>query len=236
VDPDGHGVEIVIGAEAVAGLGLLATGAAVLAIANMAHSETLRQAAENLTRTGDKMLDKAGEAAKELAKTGMQVDCGMGRKCYSYDSLFEGPSGGGKGGGNAEGGGKTAEGGAEGSKQEGAQSQTDAPRLKAKERREMERSKKQGPENGTPRNNDAQNKQFRDATRGLSEPQRRQIHDQISGQNLSYKEIKEIADSMRKGSGRLNRPTSANEANWGPNPPEFILDNTNGDKSFGGKE
>jgi hypothetical protein len=49
--------------------------------------------------------------------------------------------------------------------------------------------------NGTPRSNQAQNKQVRDiATKyGLNKAQQRELHDEITGQNYSYKEIEEIA-------------------------------------------
>ena len=55
---------------------------------------------------------------------------------------------------------------------------------------------------GTPRNNQAQNRQFRVATRGLTKEQKRQIHDEISGMDLSYDEIKAIADELRTKYGR----------------------------------
>ena len=48
--------------------------------------------------------------------------------------------------------------------------------------------------NGTPKNNQAQNKQAHDAAKKakLSKQQQRILHDEIHGQNLSYKEIEEI--------------------------------------------
>lgn len=49
---------------------------------------------------------------------------------------------------------------------------------------------------GTSGNNQEQNKQFDDATRGLSKDQKRRIHDEISGQNMSYKEIRELVKEM----------------------------------------
>lgn len=52
---------------------------------------------------------------------------------------------------------------------------------------------------GTPGNNKAQNKQFADATRGLTKAQKRKIHDMISGQNYSYHEIKALANAMKRG-------------------------------------
>jgi hypothetical protein len=50
---------------------------------------------------------------------------------------------------------------------------------------------------GTPRGNQRQNKQFRDATRGLSEKQKTIVHRKISGKNKSYQEIKEIAGQVK---------------------------------------
>ena len=67
-------------------------------------------------------------------------------------------------------------------------------KVKAKDRRAQERG--EAKTDGTPGNNQAQNKQFRDATRGLSKDQKRKLHEQITGQNLSFKEIKELADEM----------------------------------------
>jgi hypothetical protein len=57
---------------------------------------------------------------------------------------------------------------------------------------------------GTPGNNQAQNKQFRDAIRAgereigrsLSKDEIRQVHDAISGENLGYHEIVEVVKSM----------------------------------------
>jgi hypothetical protein len=57
---------------------------------------------------------------------------------------------------------------------------------------------------GTPGNNQAQNKQFRDAIRAgereikrsLSKDEIRQVHDAISGENLGYHEIIEVVKSM----------------------------------------
>jgi len=46
---------------------------------------------------------------------------------------------------------------------------------------------------GTSGNNKDQNQQFKDATKGLTKDQKRKIHDLISGQNYSYKEIKDLA-------------------------------------------
>lgn len=69
-------------------------------------------------------------------------------------------------------------------------------RTRAKDRRA---DQSDGPRDGTPGNNQAQNKQFRDATRGLSKSQKRQVHDAITGQNMSFHEIKEIADIVRRG-------------------------------------
>lgn len=52
---------------------------------------------------------------------------------------------------------------------------------------------------GTPRTNQAQNKQFNDATRGLTAAQKRTVHEAITGQNMNYHEIKEIADAVKAG-------------------------------------
>ncbi|PVE20320.1 hypothetical protein DC522_33035 [Microvirga sp. KLBC 81] len=51
---------------------------------------------------------------------------------------------------------------------------------------------------GTPRNNQAQNKQVNDIVRtlDLNKDQRRQLHNEISGQNMSYGEILQIAKEM----------------------------------------
>ena len=51
---------------------------------------------------------------------------------------------------------------------------------------------------GTPGNNLAQNKQFRSIVVefGLSKDQARELHDEITGQNLSYQEIRERAIDM----------------------------------------
>ena len=42
---------------------------------------------------------------------------------------------------------------------------------------------------------------FRDATQGLSKGQKRIVHEQITGRNLSYQEIKEIAKEVVKNGG-----------------------------------
>ncbi|MFW7382196.1 MAG: Hint domain-containing protein [Oligoflexus sp.] len=55
---------------------------------------------------------------------------------------------------------------------------------------------------GTPGCNAAQNKQFSDATRGLTKDEKRRVHDEISGCNLDYHEIKRIADEIKRGRGR----------------------------------
>ena len=46
---------------------------------------------------------------------------------------------------------------------------------------------------GTPGNNKTQNKQFKDATRGLSKAKQRQIHDLITKKQFGYHDIAEIA-------------------------------------------
>ncbi len=47
-----------------------------------------------------------------------------------------------------------------------------------------------------PGNNKAQNKQFRDATKGLSPKQQRMVHDRITKKGLGYHEIKAIIDEL----------------------------------------
>ena len=44
--------------------------------------------------------------------------------------------------------------------------------------------------------NTRKNKEFRDATKGLDKDTKRRIHDTISGGNDTYKDIKDIADSL----------------------------------------
>jgi RHS repeat-associated protein len=58
---------------------------------------------------------------------------------------------------------------------------------------------KRGSGNGTPGNNQAQNKQFRDAAQGLNAQQQRQLHDAVSGQNFNYQQILEIAKAIKSG-------------------------------------
>jgi len=54
-----------------------------------------------------------------------------------------------------------------------------------------------GKSNGNaPRNNQAQNKQFRDATKGLNADQQRIVHDKITGKGLGYHEIKSVVDDL----------------------------------------
>lgn len=53
--------------------------------------------------------------------------------------------------------------------------------------------------NKTPGNNQAQNKEFHDATRGLTKAQKRRVHEEITGKGYSYKQIKEIADAVKSG-------------------------------------
>lgn len=52
--------------------------------------------------------------------------------------------------------------------------------------------------NGTPGNNRAQNKQFRDVVKKLklNKEQQRELHDEISGENYGYQEILETAKDM----------------------------------------
>ena len=75
------------------------------------------------------------------------------------------------------------------------------PRMRAKDRRAAEKRKaaENGPEDpDIPGNNDAQNKMFNDATRGLTERQKAHLHDELHRQgNLDYKGIKALADELR---------------------------------------
>jgi len=48
-------------------------------------------------------------------------------------------------------------------------------------------------------NNQAQNKQFSDATKGLTKEQKREVHNAITGKNMNYHEIKAIADQVKNG-------------------------------------
>jgi hypothetical protein len=54
---------------------------------------------------------------------------------------------------------------------------------------------------GTPGNNQAQNKQTRDVANKykLNKEQQRQLHDEVTGQNYTYKEIEEIAKEIKEG-------------------------------------
>ena len=47
-----------------------------------------------------------------------------------------------------------------------------------------------------PRNNQAQNKQFRDATKGLNKDQQRALHDQITGEGLGFHDILDAAKKL----------------------------------------
>jgi len=63
---------------------------------------------------------------------------------------------------------------------------------KAKDRRKAQQEEAQeskGKTEGTPGNNQAQNREFDDAARGLDKAQRRQLHDAISKQNMTREEI-----------------------------------------------
>ena len=57
-----------------------------------------------------------------------------------------------------------------------------------------------------PANNQAQNKQFGDATHGLSDKQKRELHDDITGKGLGYHEILEQARTMRNRGKRRDLP------------------------------
>ena len=54
---------------------------------------------------------------------------------------------------------------------------------------------------GTPGNNQAQNKQVRDIVNkyGLNREQQRKLHDEITGQNYGYREIEEVARQIKNG-------------------------------------
>ena len=55
-----------------------------------------------------------------------------------------------------------------------------------------------GKSNGkTPRNNQAQNKQFKDATKGLTPKQKRKVHDAITKKGLGYHGIKEYINTVK---------------------------------------
>ena len=49
----------------------------------------------------------------------------------------------------------------------------------------------------TPRSNRAQNKQFKDATKGLSPQQKRRVHDAISKKGYGYHGIKDIINTIK---------------------------------------
>lgn len=71
--------------------------------------------------------------------------------------------------------------------------------LKRKERRKLEQERnaeEKGEIGGTPRSNQAQNKQFDDAARGLSKKRRRQLHEAISKQEMSREEIIKTRNDM----------------------------------------
>jgi len=56
------------------------------------------------------------------------------------------------------------------------------------------------PDDKRPSNNQAQNKQFNDATRGLTKDQKRKVHDIISKKNgYGYHEIRELAEAVKRG-------------------------------------
>ena len=58
-------------------------------------------------------------------------------------------------------------------------------------------NKNSSKENKTPRGNKRQNKQFDDATRGLSKAQQRRIHDKITKKGYGFKEIAELAKEYK---------------------------------------
>jgi len=102
-------------------------------------------------------------------------------------------TGGSGGGGDDEGGDEDEDG-----KQDKAD-QGEKKRLKAKDRRKQEQDRAaegKGKTEGTPRNNQAQNREFDDAARGLTKDQRRQLHDEITKKNYTREEIIEIRNQM----------------------------------------
>jgi uncharacterized protein RhaS with RHS repeats len=58
---------------------------------------------------------------------------------------------------------------------------------------------KRGSGNGTPGNNQAQNKQFNDAAKGLNDDQRQRLHTAVSGKNYDYHAIHQIAQQIKNG-------------------------------------
>lgn len=80
---------------------------------------------------------------------------------------------------------------------------TKKPRQKAKDRRAEQRAeenRRKGGEpdyqNGTPGDNKRQNRGFAEATRGLSEAERRSLHDEISKRDVPFEEIKARAEEI----------------------------------------
>ena len=51
----------------------------------------------------------------------------------------------------------------------------------------------------TPRNNQVKNRQAKSAIRGLNRDERRRVHQEISQKGYGYKEIRDIANGIRRG-------------------------------------
>jgi RHS repeat-associated protein len=84
---------------------------------------------------------------------------------------------------------------------QGDDQQLPKKKMKAKDRRRMNRDQtmqQRGgePKEGTPRSNQAQNQEFNDAARGLSRQERRRLHDEITKQNMSREEIIQRRNEM----------------------------------------
>ena len=72
-------------------------------------------------------------------------------------------------------------------------------REKAKERRQREREQLELEREGrpkSPRNNIAQNRQFKEARRGLSEPEGQQLHREVSGRELDLDEMIQVRNEL----------------------------------------
>lgn len=68
-------------------------------------------------------------------------------------------------------------------------------------KKDLPKQKKGNQIKGTPRNNQAQNKQTNDAAKKykLNKQQERELHDAVTGQNYGYKEIERIAKEIKYG-------------------------------------
>lgn len=91
------------------------------------------------------------------------------------------------------------EGGEEAGKKKVRREAAEPNKQKRKERRKQEQeenAQRKGNVEGAPRNNQAQNKQFKDAARGLSKDERRRLHEEINRQNLTREQIIERRNDM----------------------------------------